>query len=199
MNYAERRAIARAKVEAKAKETPQREMTEKQQKNAASMAQRKASAARRADGHLDRTKARPRPPGRQRITVDIEGKMAQLITGELTVEDMDNEELARLQFRDKDGGFRGRPPANIPTVLVNRMRSELFKRTNSVMAESLHDAVTELARIALEAERETDRVKAISMLLDRLQGRVPEKVELSTGEKGFEVTLARITRGKRTT
>lgn len=188
MNYAERRAAAREKVAQKAASRPVRRPREDG---------KSTTTFQGMDGHKDPAKARPRPPGRQRVTVDVEGKMAQLITGELKVEDMDNEELARLQFRDRNGGFTGRPPANIPTVLVNKMRAELFKRTNGVMAESLHDAVTELARIAIEAEKEGDRVKAIQMLLDRLQGRVPEKVELSTGEKGFEITLAKITRGKR--
>lgn len=155
-------------------------------------------------------KARPRKPptkaadgrpsgsGRPRVTVQLEGKMALLANGELTVLDMDNEELARMQFKDKNGKFTGRKPANLPQVLVNLMRKELIDRVHEIRRGAVADANQVLVDILSDTDaKPADRIKAALALIERVEGKVPDKVELSTGEKGFEVTLAKSVKIKR--
>lgn len=137
---------------------------------------------------------------RNRLTIQLEGKMADLYEGILTVQDMDNEELARMQFKDHTGTFRGRKPTNLPGPLVNMMRKELIDRVSEVRREALEDANKALVAIMRDEDiKPADRIKAALALIEREEGKVPDKVELSTGDKGFEVTMARAVRFKRPT
>lgn len=149
---------------------------------------------------MDSTKGRPRPNTTTKpIIVKMEGKMAALISGELTVGDMSNEELARMQFRDKNGGFSGRPPANIPRVLVNAMRAELYARMDQKLAAGLEGAYATLLAISQNPEvKESDRIKAAGMVIEHLRGKPKERVELSTGENPFEINMSAIVRKART-
>jgi hypothetical protein len=135
---------------------------------------------------------------RTRITIELEGKMAQLYKGEITVQDMDNEELARMQFKAADGTFRGRRPNNLPQALVNMMRKELIDRVSEVRRAALAEANETLIKVIRnDSAKDADRIKAALALIEREEGKVPEKVELSTGDKGFEVTMARAVRMRR--
>lgn len=139
-----------------------------------------------------------RTGGRNRITIELEGKMARLYKGEISVGDMDNEELARMQFKAVDGTFRGRPPNNLPVTLVNMMRKELIDRVSQVRRAALEDANKMLVDVIQnEDAKDADRIKAALALIEREEGKVPEKVELSTGDKGFEVTMTRAIRMRR--
>lgn len=126
------------------------------------------------------------------MSIRLEGKMARLYSGELTVADMDNEELARLQFKDRNGNFTGRRPANLPQALVNMMRKELIDRVHEIRRGAIADANQVLVDILNDTDvKPADRIKAALALIERVEGKVPDKVELSTGEKGFEVTMAK--------
>lgn len=138
------------------------------------------------------------PPKRDRVHLQFEGRMAMLYRGELDVQDMDEEELVRMQFRDKNGDFTGRPPSNIPGVLIAKMRQELFARARIAREEYYIPAMEALGVIATdEDESASNRLKAIQIILERTEGRVAERIELSTGEKPFEITFARAVRMRR--
>lgn len=141
----------------------------------------------------------PRDEGksRTRLTIELEGKMAKLAAGEISVQDMDNEELARLQFKAADGTFRGRPPNNLPTMLVNLMRKELIDRLAEKRRGVLEEMQDVLIGVALHGEKDGDRIRAASAIIERELGKVPDKVEHSTGDKPFEVTMAKSFRMKR--
>lgn len=134
---------------------------------------------------------------RERKTIQLEGRMAMLANGDLSVQDMDNEELARLQFRDSGGKFRGRPPQHLPAQLVNMMRKELLDRLAEKRRAVLEEMQDVLIGIANAGEKDSDRIKAAQLIIERELGKTPERVELSTGDKPFEVTMARSIRMKR--
>lgn len=158
-------------------------------------------------------KAPPRPPtrptaakgyqdglGRLRIQVELQGKMAQLYAGELSVADMDNEELARMQFKDRNGRFTGRPPAALPSQLVNMIRRELLDRLaekRRAVLEEMQDVLIGIARGDDEEAKPGDRIKAATAIIDRELGKTPETIKMETGEKGFNVTLAKAVKIKR--
>lgn len=107
-------------------------------------------------------------------------RLAKLISGEMSVEDLDDEELARGYPKDKGGKFRGRPPSVIPKELHDRMVRELIKRGQAMFNQEFHDAIRTLAFIANDPRVNfADRYKAAVYLIERVAGKVPDKLELS--------------------
>lgn len=124
-------------------------------------------------------------------------RVADLLSGILDVEDLDDEELARGYPRNRNGTFSGRPPKVIPMVVHQRIQREFYKRIEEKMRTALPDAVEMLAKVAVNPLTEDrDKLKAIDMLLNRLMGKPPERVEISSGEKPFEMTMGRMRRTK---
>jgi hypothetical protein len=132
------------------------------------------------------------------------------LEGEITVEDMDDEEIARAQFRAADGTFRGRPPKTVPRNFAQQVSRELLKRGDSRFRRLYFEAIEVLAEIARDGEKDGDRVRAANILLERVAGKVPEKVEYSTDERpawqdfvlrkvsgGDEADVVPIRRGRR--
>lgn len=118
---------------------------------------------------------------RQRRLSGIKSRWEQLVDGELSVNDLDDEELAKGRCRDKDGGFGGRPPKMVPRELSDRMRSELLARGQSMFAEHFQTAIKVLAEIALDTSgdaKAADRRAAAQYLIERVAGKVPDKIEV---------------------
>lgn len=127
-------------------------------------------------------------------------RMVALLKGELNVEDLDDEELARGYPRDRNGNFTGRPPRMIPLVLHRQIQKVFFARIEEAMRKALPDAVAMLATIATNPlSEDRDKLKAIDMVLTRIMGKPPEKVIVSSGERPFEMTVGKMRRAKPTT
>lgn len=117
------------------------------------------------------------------VDLEVRGKMAKLLAGEISVEDMDDEELARGQFKDQGGKFRGRPPKAVPKVLHDKMVSELLKRGQFMFQESYLSAIRTFENIALDPLNEPkDRLKAAQYIIERLAGKVPDKVVIQSAD-----------------
>lgn len=149
--------------------------------------ERRDKRALRAVEAAKRSQPRPKPrPKREpngRMRVVVAGRTAALLSGELDVADLDEEELARGYCKDKNGRFSGRPPMVVPRELHDRMRRELLKRGDDLFAESFVEAVRTMANIALDTRAEDkDRIKAAQYVIERVAGKVPEKVELSAAD-----------------
>lgn len=110
----------------------------------------------------------------QRIT----GRYALLMNGIISVEDLDDEEVARGQLKASDGTFRGRPPKTVPMELVQAMRREWLSRAEAKLRDALMEkglgTLTELA-----GDKTVDagvRLRAAQTIIDRTMGKVPDKV-----------------------
>lgn len=126
-------------------------------------------------------------------------RLAMLLTGEMSVEDLDDDELARGYPKNRNGTFAGRPPKVIPLVIHQRMQREFYKRMEEKMKTALPDALQMLSDIATAPGREDrDRLKAIDMILNRIMGKPLEKLEVSSGDKPFEMTVGKMRRAKPT-
>lgn len=136
---------------------------------------------------------------RDRLTIQLEGKMAMLARGEISVADMDNEELARLQFKAADGTFRGRPPSNVPAQLLNLMRRELLDRLAEKRREVLEEMQDIAISIARHGDKDGDRLKALQYIVDRELGKTPEKVEIANAGDPFQVQMVKAVRIRRPT
>lgn len=116
--------------------------------------------------------------------------MAELIAGRISVEDMDNEELVRGQFKDAGGKFRGRPPRLIPREIHDRMRNELLLRGQQLFAESYLNAIRVYAEIAADPGVEPKaRLRAAAMIIERIGGKTPERIELNVGDDKWTQAL----------
>ncbi len=88
--------------------------------------------------------------GEVRVKKDIDSmtRHEKLMAGIISVDDLDDEELARGQCRDKAGGFNGMAPKTIPKELHDRMVRELFGRADNRLKENLLDVVDTMTEIA---------------------------------------------------
>lgn len=110
----------------------------------------------------------------------VTGRYAAFLAGEITVEDLDDEELARGRLRSSDGTFRGRPPTMLPTELVQAMRREWIGRAQEKLAVALHEVgIGTLVELAREGIDESVRLRAADKIIERTMGKVPDKIELA--------------------
>lgn len=118
------------------------------------------------------------------VDVRVTGRYADLLTGELDIEDLDIEELARGQLKDKNGRFTGRPPKFLPRQIVDKMRTEHHRRVNAVLEESLSDVVKVMRGVAKDRKADPAvRLKAAIYIYERFMGKVPDKIDVTKGAK----------------
>jgi hypothetical protein len=112
-----------------------------------------------------------------------------------SIKDWDDEELARGMRRAHDGTFRGRPPKVVPKVVHDEAMRRLLARGQQLFKESFEDAIETLLEVATsESAENKDKIKAAIYVIERIAGKTPEKIELSTGEKPFEILLGGLQR-----
>lgn len=124
-------------------------------------------------------------------------RLAKLISGELKVEDLDDEELARGYPKDRGGKFRGRPPKMIPKELHDRMTRELLRRGQDMFRMEYQTAIEAMAKIAADpTEKSADRIKAAQYIIERVAGKVPDKVEIAAADPWQQIIDRIVVDGK---
>jgi hypothetical protein len=119
------------------------------------------------------------------VDVRVQGRYAKMMLPEdhedhISVHDLDLEELARGQLKDKNGKFTGRPPRLLPREIVDAMRNEHHKRVNGILEQSLPDQVKNMIEIAQNRRYDPAvRLKASIYVYERFMGRTPEKVNIT--------------------
>lgn len=111
----------------------------------------------------------------------LQGRYAQLLRGEISVEDLDDEELARGRLRASDGTFRGRPPKVVPADLVAAMRKEWIGRAEETLRAALHEHGIG-TYVALAKDPEMDpavRLRAADKIVERTMGKVPDRIHIA--------------------
>ena len=110
----------------------------------------------------------------------VSGRMAQLLNGEISVADLDDEELARGRCRDMNGGFSGRTPRIVPREMQQEMVRRLLQRGEEMFRESYIDALRVLREIMTDPNNSaSDRLKALNMVVERTAGKVPDRIHLA--------------------
>jgi len=107
--------------------------------------------------------------------------------------DLDSEELARLQLRDRNGSFSGLKPLIIPRELVQAHTRELLSRNDKLMREVILKATSVFTDI-IESTTATDadKMRAAQYLHDRILGKTPDKVEIKAELKPWESVVTEI-------
>lgn len=125
--------------------------------------------------------------------VRVNPKMAALLRGDVDISELDDEELARGQFRNSAGKFTGRGTEMVPRAMYTKMMNELFKRANEQMKTSLVDAVNVLTAIATDPDADPkDAMKAAQWLVERVMGKTPENVIIKQ-DKPWQSLLVNVT------
>jgi hypothetical protein len=114
-------------------------------------------------------------------------------TWEEFCEDLDGEELARAQLKDRKGGWQGRPPAMVPREFHLQCQRELRRRFDEKMQSRLLSATDEYIRLSKDVEDPALREKMLRYVMERVMGPIPKTVELSAAPK-HEQFLANVFR-----
>lgn len=113
--------------------------------------------------------------------------------GAITVEDLDDEELARGQFRDRRGKFVGKRAGVIPREMHDKFVNELFTRADIRLQQNLVDCVNTMVEVANSPVYEAkDRIKAAQWVFERVRGKQPDQV-VHSQDKPWEGVLNHLT------
>lgn len=125
--------------------------------------------------------------------VRLTGRYAQFMAGNITVDDLDDEELAAGRLKASDGTFRGRPPTVIPQQMVAAMRREWLSRAEGKLREALmqHGIGTLVELAGNDTIDPAVRLRASEKIIERTMGKVPDKVQFAA-EDPVEALFRRI-------
>ena len=129
----------------------------------------------------------PHPP---RALVRLGPANTRVLTGEDDLSDWDDEELERGYRKDKNGQFRGKPPVVIPKEIHDEMVRRNFAKADKLLNNAVVPACEALREIIdSPATEDKDKLRAVGMILDRVLGKNPERVEVSTGGTPWEMAI----------
>lgn len=129
--------------------------------------------------------------GNERALVRIGKANTRIITGQEDLSEWDEEELRRGQRRDKNGRFQGQAPKVVPKAIHDELVRRTLNKATELFNENLVTAVECLVDIVKgEDVEDKDRIRAASMILDRVMGKTPDKVELSAEVKPWQSAVS---------
>lgn len=109
--------------------------------------------------------------------------------GELTVDDLDEEEIMRGQFRNRNGDFRG----GVPKIIPREFMVQVMERQKQIVQGEIAGLVTEATKTLQEVMQKRNpqpgdnaRVNAAKLILERYLGRVPENINLRAEVNTFD-------------
>lgn len=138
---------------------------------------------------IRRKQAEGTATGNERASVRVGKSSTKILTGAEDLSEWDDEELIRGMRRDRNGGWRGKKPLVVPKAIHDELVKRTLSRAQHELAGSLEKAVEVLVALVVNENVEPrDRLRAISMVMDRVMGKEPIKME-SSGDAPWLVAL----------
>ena len=110
----------------------------------------------------------------------------QFQAGYLTVDDLDDEELAHCGFRSKNGNIH--KPKNVPREVIGAFQKAIFDRATTELKHHTVGAAKTMARLATDPSVDDNiQFKAAQDILDRNLGRAQQVISLTTDAPWEEV------------
>lgn len=107
--------------------------------------------------------------------------------GTIPWSELDDEELARLQCRDRNGTFTGGVPRVVPRDLAQMHARELLARNDKLMKDVVLKATAVFTDVIdSPTASDADKMRAAQYLHDRILGKTPDKVEIKAELKPWE-------------
>jgi hypothetical protein len=106
-------------------------------------------------------------------------RWAMLISGTLTVKDLDDDEIHKMRLKGKGGEFSGRARA-IPSHLLAQFEAERQTRWKRDIMDGVPEAVAALIDIVGDPDHK-DRAKMAQWFVERALGKTPDVVQVHTG------------------
>ncbi len=143
----------------------------------ANEAQRRAAKANLAKGRKARAKALKDNADHPTATE----RWAMLLSGQLTVKDLDDDEITKMALKGKGGVFGGRQRA-LPSHIIAAFEAERQVRWKRDIMAAVPTAVDALLDIINDAEHK-DRAKMAQWFVERAMGKTPDVVQVTTGNE----------------
>ena len=110
----------------------------------------------------------------------------QFKRGIITVDDLEDDELAACAFRSKDGRLYS--PKNMPRELMQEFNKALYRRADIEMKKHTVDSVKAVAEIMQSTAVEPEvRLKAATFLIERNLGKTPQVIAFQSAAPWEEV------------
>lgn len=128
--------------------------------------------------------------GNERAFMRLGISTTKVLLGEDDVEEWDDEELEHGRPRDKTGKFTGADPVIVPKACYDEMVRRVLIKANTMMRENLLGAIQMLTDIIKDPYSENkDKIKAIDMIMNRVMGKTPEKIEVSAHKEQWQTAI----------
>lgn len=133
-------------------------------------------------------------PHAERAVVRVGRRNTAILTGAEDLSEWTEEELVRGQRKDKNGKWQGRPPSVVPKAIHDELVKRTLKEGAELMRTALVPACRVLATILEDEDAEDrDKIKAATIIMDRVLGKTPERVEVhQTEEPWFDALVESI-------
>lgn len=129
----------------------------------------------------------------ERWTVVLNMLQAEGITMDEFVKTLSPEELVRGQLKNDKGSFVGAPSRWVPREFHKACIAELMKRGKKMYQGAYLDAIQVFVDIATNRNTEPQhRLKAAQYVIERLEGKVPEKLDIGITEAPWQGLLGGI-------
>lgn len=125
---------------------------------------------------------------REQKRVRLGERWSEIVTavqaGEYTwrefVESLDDDEVARCQLKDANGGFTGRPPSYVPREFALAAARELKHRFEQIFKDEVVGIARAYVELAQDADLPAkDKLKAMQYAMERIFGSIPKEVFIS--------------------
>ena len=124
------------------------------------------------------------PAERTRKTLSLGQTNAAILRGEDDVSAWDDEELLRGQRRNKNGKWSGKAPTVVPKAIHDEWLNRRMRAAHDLLQESTLDAIQVLKDVMGDPDADAAvRVKAASLIIDRVLGKTPERIDLRADER----------------
>lgn len=114
----------------------------------------------------------------ERGIVRVSPTATNILCGDEDISLWDEEELRAGRRKDKNGRFSGGPPVVVPKVLHDELVRRTLSRAEELMRENLYAVIEVICEIAQDKTVDAkDRIAASKIIIDRVMGKEPIKIE----------------------
>lgn len=149
------------------------------------------------NGILVKNGIRLLPSGRIRIEDHPNRRTELLLRGNISVDDLDAEEISMGMCKNADGSFPLRRPSVVPKSIYDKMQSKLYEKVHEELRQGLISSVHTIRQLMENPEEESNvRLKAAIYLLERVMGKTPDVVQINQ-QRPWEMIIEEIDRNPR--